>query len=523
MGIVVLIVTTAFLAGDFLLSRPLEPALVSIPFRLDIELADHISLASEAQARFEFHLEAVENDSEMIVPMPETIIVSTANTTATTFEFGEVEFTAPGIFQYRVFQEISEDTNEESEIGAWLIDESIFHLSITISEYEEELDLDIQMTRTLDNQSEEVDELVFTNRYEVAFLGIWEYGHGLRLLEGDILSPIRGREQGLEFRENGLLIPLNNNGDFSWGRGYWELVGTDQLVIAEDENRSNFTFDVSDQSLTIIDEMGEVSVWFRAGIEHEDDRNWVITEYLDYFEIEAGYHIVRNVEISGDQFDFVVYDLEAIDANDEEWLRSWHFIIIVKRDGEVFDVMRHDIRDSSVTVNDVVIEVDLNFDGRNDILLSRGISMTTTCSRFRTYNAFLQMDDQLAYMPSFSTICSPYLDRENQRILAVQRVGETCSHVGNRMYELIDHEWVLFRELVFGNRIEDRRYVTERMMVNGQWQERELCYRRRHTGDRTELCEDNEHNALLYEQIFGEYSYWDFEWNHRIPAPWRKE
>jgi len=55
----------------------------------------------------------------MDVPIPETIIVSTANMTVTTFEFGKVEFVALGIFQ-RVFQEISEDTNEVSEIGAWL-------------------------------------------------------------------------------------------------------------------------------------------------------------------------------------------------------------------------------------------------------------------------------------------------------------------------------------------------------------------------------------------------------------------
>jgi len=572
-----------------------------IPFRLETELANNIELEDEVW--FEFILEPVESEVETVVPMFENTVVSTATMRNSTFDFGEVEFRESGVFEYRVFQGVSEETGEGSEIGAWLIDDSVFYVRFTVSEYEDELVVDVQMTREFDGESEEALEIVFVNRYEVAFLGVWEYGfgrnsllarsvefldngvvlnasandqewerlweinengqlvviddvndsqavvmielfenrlrltdeegrigtwyqegtreyrddltflgvweygHGRRLFEDSEDFVFLNRMQGLEFHENGILQLLDNQGPLTRWSLLWELNETGQLVIGG--GFEDFIIEVNEQSLTIIDETGEIGVWYRAGSEHEQD--WIIMDYLDYFEIEAGYRIVRNAEILGDQFDFVVYDLESINIGDEERWRSWHFVVVVKRNGEVFGVTRNESYSLATTVYDVVREVDLNFDGQNDILLSRGIRMYMSCTRFNLYHAFLQLDDQLVYMPSFSNICSPSFDfdRENQRILAARMVDGTCHHDGRMMYELIGHEWVLTGDLIIRNMVEDRRYITERLMVNGQWQEWELCYKRR-TSDGFELCEDTEEQALLYERIYGEDSFWGY-------------
>ena len=62
--------------------------------------------------------------------------------------------------------------------------------------------------------------------------------------------------------------------------------------------------------------------------------------------------------------------------------------------------MHHDGCDPTVTINDLVVEVDLTFDGRNDILLFERNQSMNTMARYRCYRLFLEGEDQLEYVPS---------------------------------------------------------------------------------------------------------------------------
>ena len=345
-------------------------------------------------------------------------------------------------------------------------------------------------------------------------LGIWEYGHGHRF-EGYNSHPMQLSRSGMrrppaiKFKDEQFFF-LNPQSDqpfeqpFSRGGRTWEL--TDENQFTWDFSDTYFIFEINGDSLIITDEWGQVGTWYRVGAERDD--SWIMTQYLPYFEIDDGYRIVRNVKITGDQFDFVVFDLESETGN--EWRKDWYFIVVVKSDDVVFDVIHHDPWDTDITVNNLVIEIDLTFDGYNDILLFDGNHLPPwqTHDWFRRYAMFTQRDGRFEYVPSFSNICVPHLDLYHRRIvtsaITTTRLGwddeyvDTCQF-GSAIYEFINDEWILMGTLSWDHE--------ERLLINGQWQERQLCGTR--NAGSFELCKGfTEEDLQLYERIFGEHPYW---------------
>ena len=188
--------------------------------------------------------------------------------------------------------------------------------------------------------------------------------------------------------------------------------------------------------------------------------------------------------------------------------------------------MRHDAWSTNVGIHDLVIEVDLNFDGQNDILLFDGAHMNpmSTHDWFRRYELFLQVDGRLVHVPSFSNLCNPHLDVERQRIVTsalsfifeegIEGVkGRRGCSFGSRIYEFVGQELVMIGEADL-----DRR---ERLLINGVWQEFELCGER--TADGWMLCNDyGEDDLMAYERIFGENPYWHLRIYHADPSTWHE-
>jgi len=601
-GIVAIIVVTV-LTWNFLFSQPLEPVSTSIPFRLELELPDYIFLVGEAH--FEFNLEAVESESEMVVPMPETTTLSTADTANAIFDFGKVGFTEPNVFEYRVFQRMLDDGDEENGATEWIVDESIFYITITVEVYDDELVMSKAVVRVYDDHlSEEVAEIVFVNQYELAFLGVWEYGFG-NVIRG--LSDARrveilpdgtfnsynfwDRENTWEMNGDGKFVTADFspnpiielgmavNGDrlivtdefgytrtwwregtrenqddlaflgvWQYGHGYrledlsgfnrshaieftaegalfdtgfeflgtsWELNEEGRLMV-EVRHRSPqhiafLEIEVEEDRLIIVDEEGNIGIWWRESVDPNDEQDGVIGAYLDYFDIDDGYRIVRNVEIEGDQFDFVVYDLEAIHEIDEQSRRDWYFIVIVKRDGEVFDVLRHDVLSQQVTVNDVVVEVDLNDDGYNDILLFYGyiggeIDGTRT-EAGRRYELFLQQNGRMENIVNFSTVSDPRISVENQWVLSSSRTG--YGSVYWRFYIWQDNEVIMLEQL---DLIRDQ-FAVEKSWIAGEWQEQRLCLLQH---PEFETCLDEggvpATESSIFNKLIGEEAYQGWWW-----------
>ena len=377
------------------------------------------------------------------------------------------------------------------------------------------------------------------SREHLSFLGVWEYGHGHRLEHPDpeIRRHRQNRPQGIRISEDQLFFLDNQSEEGSSTGFFWDLDEHNRLMLDNQGAFGTFKVEVIGDVLVITDENGNTGTWFEEGVDFEDHQAWIITDYLDLFEVDKGYRIVRNREITGDQFDFVIYDLESTEAREGSWWRvnDWYFIVVMKQGDEVLEVIRHEVTGPSVTIDDVVIEVDLTFNGQQDVLLFSGYHYGVATGNqyspsFRHYEMFLQREDGLEHIPSFANICSPHLDVENRRLMASgRRVRATwgihegrsggCT-TGSRVYAFMNQEWNMVGELI----IEPWGAHRERLLIGDRWQERELCVRIGHEDEENVFCEGyGQDDFILYERIFGEHPYWHLRHFHGAPPSWHEE
>jgi len=352
---------------------------------------------------------------------------------------------------------------------------------------------------------------------DLDFLGVWEFEHGATL--DDVFvgggSPLR-----IEFFADGSV----RAGEYS--ERYWELDENGNLVIEAWGSLRRFIIDVDGNRMMVEDDQGYVGFWMYENTREEGDQHWLIMDYLGYFDIEEGYHIVNNLEVLGDQFDFVIYDLRSIEENERGFI-DWYFMVVVKQDDMVLDVLHHPAYPPAQPgIHRIVVEVDINFDGLNDVLLFQGHIGNAA---WRNYFAWLQTDNGLeeVALPG-----NPWLDRAREVVLSAGRSGAAWHAWREDIW--IDNQLMTVAELErdaweIGVAPEDLREgyrlvrYTERLLVDGQWQVRELCVYH-HMVDfgfwhGHEVCDIDNYDAILYDRLFGENPYWDQRF-HAGPSTW---
>lgn len=177
---------------------------------------------------------------------------------------------------------------------------------------------------------------------------------------------------------------------------------------------------------------------------------------------------------------------------------SLYWEIEVKQDGNVIAKLRvEDFEHGAAfpAASEMVKECDVNFDGKNDILICLGHFGNQGAI---TWKCFLSSDSGFLHCKSFTDIANPAIDSDNQLIRSVWR-NSAASH-GWGLYRFIENEFVLTECLteegiewkedkpVFGWRDE--------ILVNGEWQMRESF---------TEKDSDAE---TIKNKLYGPDSYW---------------
>ena len=392
------------------------------------------------------------------------------------------------------------DTHPTSNIS-WELDYNgvlLMECSGSVVQFDMEIDENILMiSDAFDNlrtwRRVGTDESRYTPNPEV-FLGSWEYGHGHRL-------PILENPESIEFLPNGSVYGVANH------IMPWQLNDAGSLVMGE--QAVELTIEVEDDVLTIMDVLGNTRTWLREGTGTSEGRHWLVEDYLDYFTVAEDYQIVDSISFIGNQLDFVVYRLALIGED-----RASDYVIIVKQQEEVIDVLHHYSWNAGIHF---VYEVDLNGDGQKDVLLLRGRDGN---SAFRTYSAFLQSDNGLVEVSDFRLIRNPRICPTSRHLLASWR--DTCCIHGWEVYTFDGNEVVKTKQLVRNAHNHGRVLWTERLLIDGQWQEHEVCMI---TDDEIndelsdELC-PNDYDPILYERIFGEDAYWNHRWAHLAESDW---
>ena len=443
------------------LNDTLIPISINIPVELELEIEDNIAFPNGTQ--FKFVIEPVENGLELSIPMPETTVIEVNDAINLSVEFSGIEFMEVGSFEYRISQLVSDNLEKDNGIGRWLIDESIFYITVTIDENEGGLLAGITITRD-DNA---YDEIVFINVYEAMLLGLWGYGYG------ESLERFNVRE--IEFLENGILF----SGELTQGDS-WELNADGQLVVNSPSSLSSiFTLEIEKDMLVLVDAGGSRRTFIQEGVEPADYRNWVIRAYLDYFEIKASYRIINNHEFFGDEFSFVAYLLGGFEeGQDTDTLTRralpYYWEIVVLKDNEVVDVIHH-VPDINSGWHIRIVAVDVNFDGSLDILIWNDLG-----ARPQTYSLYMWRNGEFSYVPCFSEIINPLIDHENQTILSVRDPLGGGPHSWNRViYQLVDDEYVRAEELFIMRRPRSDHWAVrweDQILIDGEWQLRESIY-----------------------------------------------
>ena len=232
------------------------------------------------------------------------------------------------------------------------------------------------------------------------------------------------------------------------------------------------------------------------------------TAYLDYFTVDDGYQIVYSSEISGEQFDFVVYELAEINSE----LSSAIVVIVIKNE-EVFTVLHGSSMNTAFILRtehtQMVIEADVDFDGRNDILLWHGFSGSHGHPH-SAFTAYLQRDGYFEENESFRSILNPWVDLKNERI-----VGATSGryHSSRHHYYYIDGEFIRMASLIsrlISNVNGDWVVIwTEERIIDGLKQTRQLCTVMYDGEVCTQVDTDIVFDRELYERMFGVNGYWN--------------
>ena len=233
------------------------------------------------------------------------------------------------------------------------------------------------------------------------------------------------------------------------------------------------------------------------------------SKYENFVKVDEGYSILDYCSVSGDEFDYAVYEVGESEKNEDEFDRNMgyfdmqiYWIVVVLKNGEVIGVLRQNRNEYAQpipSVSTLVLETDINFDGANDILLWLGHFGNQGLIRYACY---LQTNDGFIICPSFTKIMNPAVDTEGKVILSSWR-NMAVSHSW-AIYDYINGEYVETERLTeepASSDNNDESIVwswTDEVFANGEWQVREYF---------TENDYDKE--TLYSEKVYGETAYWD--------------
>ena len=223
--------------------------------------------------------------------------------------------------------------------------------------------------------------------------------------------------------------------------------------------------------------------------------------YLAYVTMDDGYEITARVKGAGAEYEYIIYELENFEST-LEFGRKMYWTVLVLKDGIVQSTLRQDAEeytDLLPTADNLVLETDADFDGKNDILMWLGHFGNQGLVRYACY---LSRGSEFVECSSFADIANPAIDAENRVVLSSWR-NSAMSH-SYAMFYFIDGAFVemerLTEEAVLRENDEMLWTWTDEVFVDGEWQIREYF---------TE--DDYEHDVLYTEKIYGPGLHWDME------------
>ena len=228
--------------------------------------------------------------------------------------------------------------------------------------------------------------------------------------------------------------------------------------------------------------------------------------YLSHIKIDDECKIYAYMEFKGEEYDYAIFGIsynenKNFDEDEEfSYNKILYWEIVVLKNNSIVTVLRDykddyaDIFDSENEIKNRLVEKDVNFDGKNDILLFRGHYGN---QGFVSYSCYLQTENKFELCESFSEIPNPVIDKENKVILCYWRNWAASHSIGK--YYFIDGKFIEKERLTeepietYSDEEETKWSWTIEEFSNGKWVKKEY------------FTEENYEDSKI-----GSNSAWDF-------------
>lgn len=139
-------------------------------------------------------------------------------------------------------------------------------------------------------------------------------------------------------------------------------------------------------------------------------------------QVEQGCSLYDYVHLSGQEFDYDVYEIRSEKEYAHRKYEKYYWIVDVFKDGNKIAEIRHDkpeyVEYMYPKAQDIVGEIDINFDGRNDIIIDHGYVDAPMYMDKSYYTCYLQTDDGFEKLEGFENISNVCLDCQNKIYLS---------------------------------------------------------------------------------------------------------
>jgi len=213
-------------------------------------------------------------------------------------------------------------------------------------------------------------------------------------------------------------------------------------------------------------------------------------KYEQYITVEEGYEISDFNGLTGEEFTYIVYEMQSVDEENQKYWQA-----VVTKEDSVVTVIRQDIEDGAgpwPSTVDLISEIDVNFDGRNDVLVYIGSFGAQGASAHR---CFLQNEDGTLYesesFPVYNIAVSDtfhairttwrnhaaeheeiYYEYKNGKFVPVQKIIFT-PHVLAYEYHENASDWLGDDPTVYSDK--DYRCAIEYVYAGSEWKLYKIC------------------------------------------------
>ena len=171
---------------------------------------------------------------------------------------------------------------------------------------------------------------------------------------------------------------------------------------------------------------------------------YINPDYLDRIAPEEGFFVAASAEVKGKAFDYVVYELINKERSLSVYNGGLYYDVVVLKNGTFLCVLHPQGWEMMGSGEQFpVIERDVDFDGKPDVLLFTGRYGNQAGAY---YDCWLQRDSKLVHCPSFYRIMNPAVSDKTKEILGSAR-GSAATHYYTK-YKFINGEFVPTEQLV---------------------------------------------------------------------------